>query len=229
MELKIEYPVPYRKILSITGLVGILASLLVGSGEFLVHYAGEAIHSPVPYEFFLSIPSERLPLGQVLIVAGLPLYVIGYIHLFLALVPGSRRLAAAVFLIGIYAFMIGGIWVGSRAFLGSLVQLFAVHQETALYAEVLRHYRLLLENLVQVLRILVLVNSGVFVFAILRFRTLYPRWMVLFNPTFLLLFVFLLFFKVPAIGNYLAPTAMNVAHLILFSVSLLALRTSQEK
>lgn len=77
---------------------------------------------------------------------------------------------------------------------------------------------------VQVLRVLVLAISVCFVWAILRGGTLYPKWMALFNPITLLLLVFFLFFCVPAVGKYLAPTAMNVAHLMLFSASLIALK-----
>ncbi|MBZ0112060.1 MAG: hypothetical protein K8J08_06345 [Thermoanaerobaculia bacterium] len=224
MKLEILYPNPYRKYLHLTGVIGVLASLVVGAGEFLVHFAGNAIHSPVAYSFFHSVPAARLPMGHFLLVAGLPLYVIGYMHLFLALAPGSRRLASAVFVIGIYSFMIGGIWVGSRAFLGSLIQLLDGQIETTLMQQILASYEQLIESLVQVLRVLVLANSTLIVYTILRTRTLYPRWMAFFNPIFLLVLVFLSYFLLPTIGDFLVPTAMNVAHLVMFSISLVALR-----
>jgi hypothetical protein len=75
-----------------------------------------------------------------------------------------------------------------------------------------------------VLRVLILVISAVLVFTILRRPTLYPRWMAWFNPFGLLVVVFLLFLYVPAVGNYLMPTAMNVAHAVMFGASLWALR-----
>ncbi len=224
MDFIVSYPVPYRKYLLLTGFIGLLASILVGAGEFLVHYAGGAMHDSVPYAFFQAVPAWRLPVGHYLMIAGLPLYFIGYMHLFLALQPGSRPLASGVFVLGVFSFAIGGIWVGSRAFMGSLVQILQEHPDPSVLALIIQSYDLLLENLVQILRVLVFANSVVFAVAILRSRTLYPRWMALFNPIALLLVVFLLFLKVPTIGDYLVPTAMNVAHFVMFSVSLLALR-----
>ena len=71
------------------------------------------------------------------------------------------------------------------------------------------------------LRIGVLGLSGIFVWLVASGQTGYPRWFAAFNPILLVLASFLIYFIVPAIGGYLMPIAMNVAHFILFSVSLL--------
>lgn len=222
--LRLDFPKPYRRWLLVTGWLGLLASLIVGWGEFLVHYAGEAMHGSTSFDFFHSIPSHRLPFGHFLMVAGLPLYLVGYVHLFLALQPGSRRLATAVWGLGSASFMIGGIWAGSRAFLGVLVQELPRIADPVAMELVVTSYGTLLESLVQVLRLLVLVNSALLVFTILRRPTLYPRWMAWFNPIGLLIIVFLLFLYAPVVGNYLIPSAMNVAHALMFGASLWALR-----
>ncbi len=142
----------------------------------------------------------------------------------LALQAGSRRLATAVWVLGGAAFMIGGIWVGSRAFLGTLVQELPRLAEPAVLELVVGTYETLIESLVQVLRVLVLLNSALLVYTILRRPTLYPRWMAWFNPIGLLVVVFLLFLYLPALGDLLIPSAMNVARLVMFSASLWALR-----
>ncbi len=219
--------ISYWRCLIVTGWIGILASLIVGGGEFLVHYAGEALHDGVPYRFFESVPAGRLPLGHFLMVAGLPLYPIGYVHLFLALLPGSRRLATTVLVLGAASFMIGGVWAGSRGFLGTMVLDLTRASEPAALALLLEQYDFLIERLVQVLRVLVLANSAVFVFTIVRRPTLYPRWMAWFNPIGLLVLVFLLFLYLPVVGNFLVPTAMNVAHFMMFNASLWAVSRRQ--
>ena len=224
MKLLFASSTEHRKLLYLSGWIGWLASLVVGAGEFLVHYAPGVLHGGEPYAFFVVISPGHLVVGHYLIILGLPFYALGYAHLFLALRPGSRKLALSVFMLGVASFAIGGVWVGSRAFLGSVVQVLTTEGAPVALSRILASYDLLLENLVQILRILVLVNSALFVVAVLRFRTLYPRWMAAFNPALLLAIVFLLFFKVPAVGDYLAPTAMNVAHGVLFSASLWALR-----
>ncbi len=226
MKISFSSSAEHRKFLFLSGLIGLAASLVVGTGEFLVHYAGDAMHGGAPYAFFQAIAPGRLVVGQALIILGLPFYAVGYAHLFLALRPGSRKLAVAVFLLGVASFSIGGVWVGSRAFLGSVVQILADQSAPATLARLLERYDLLLENLVQILRLLVVANSALFAVAVLRFRTLYPRWMAAFNPAVLLAIVFLLFFQWPAVGDFLAPTAMNVAHFAMFTASLLALRRS---
>ena len=44
------------------GYLGLLASVMVGIGEFMVHYTPE--QSDVPFGYFLSIPESRLTLGH---------------------------------------------------------------------------------------------------------------------------------------------------------------------
>lgn len=84
-----------------------------------------------------------------------------------------------------------------------------------------------METLVQLLRVIVLAISIIFVTAILKGNTLYPKWMAWFNPVLILATVFLLFFLMPSIGNFIAPTAMNVTHVVVFSASLFALKNKQ--
>ena len=229
MDFLKQYFEPYKKYLYTTGFIGLLASLIVGTGEFLVHYSSGGYSSEVSFGFFNFVPESRLAVGHYLIILGLPLYLIGYIHIFLALQTGSRKLATAVFVLGVFAFMIGGVWVGSRGFLGSVVHTLQGQENKILYDEIVGNYNFYMENLVQILRVLVLLLSGTFVFAILKYKTLYPKWMAAFNPFLILAIVFLLFLFVPAIGNFLIPTAMNVAHFVLFSVSLFALSRTLNK
>ena len=143
-----------------------------------------------------------------------------------ALKPGSENLAKAVLTLGIFAFVIGGIWVGSRAHLGVMVQALNEANVPELHDRLIASYELHMENLVQILRVVILLTSVCFVWAILKGGTLYPKWMAFFNPILLLIIVFALFFFVRPIGQYLAPTAMNVAHFGLFTASIIALKKS---
>lgn len=213
-----------RRQLLLFGYLGLAATLLVGLGECLVHLNTAPPEDGVPYSYFLGIPKETLTLGNYLIVPFIALYIFGYYHFYLALRPGSEKLARAVLVLGIFAFVIGGVWVSSRAHFGTTLQLLEEAGNAGLREGIVASYEKHVEVWVQVLRVLVLAISVCFVWAVLRGGTLYPKWMALFNPITLLLFVFFLFFCVPAIGKYLAPTAMNAAHLILFSASLFALK-----
>ncbi len=205
------------------GWLGFLAAVGVGIGEFLVHFNPGGIDSNEAYDYFLGIAQTRFTIGQYLMIPFIPLYIFGYWHLYLALKPGTANLAKAVLTLGIFAFVIGGIWVGSRAHLGITIQALNEANVPELQGQIINSYTLHVESLVQILRVVILLISACFVWAILKGGTLYPKWMALFNPFFLLVLVFALFFFVRPIGQYLAPTAMNVAHLGLFSASLIAL------
>ena len=194
------------------GWLGLIASIMVGAGEFLVHFNPTGFDSDVPYGYFLGIPPERFTLGQIFMIPFIPLYILGYWHIYLAIKPGSPALAKIILVLGIFAFVIGGVWVGSRAHFGNTIQILNAADADELRQNIIQSYDLLVENLVQILRVVVLLISIFFVWAVLKGGTLYPRWMALFNPIFLLIIVFTLFFLVRPIGQYLAPTAMNVAH-----------------
>lgn len=209
-----------RKIVLISGLLGLLASITVGFGEFLLHYSPTITENVSNYHFFANIPKRNLIYGHFIAVAGTPFYFIGYYHLYRMLGREKSRLAKTVFCLGILAFTVGGFWISSRAFLGTIVQLNG-QIEAGVYQEILDNYTLISESLVNALRVIVLLLSVTFVAAILKTSTHYDRWMALFNPFLLLLLVFAIYFAAPVVGRYIAPIAMNVAHFILFSVSLL--------
>jgi len=212
-----------EKALFTTGLLGLLASLMVGMGEYMIHFNPEGLELDQAYGYFLGIEPARLRQGHYIMVPFIPLYIFGYWHLYLALKPGSKRLATSVLVLGVFAFVIGGIWVGSRAYFGHVVQALQDAQYKEVRTDLILSYEALIESLVQILRILIFLISILFVWAILKGGTLYPKWVAIFNPITLLIIVFALFFFVRPVGQYLAPTAMNVAHLLLFSASLFAL------
>ena len=115
--------------------------------------------------------------------------------------------------------------MGSRAGIALLAQ--ANYAAEGHNSEILRaliqYYILHSESLLQVIRATTLISSAVFIFMVLTGKTLYPRWMALFNPIVLLLLSFLLFAVAPEIGKYTLPIALNVGYFIFFSLSTLQL------
>lgn len=156
-----------------------------------------------------------------MVVFFVPFYIAGYWHFFLAIKPGGNKLAIAILIAGVFAFVIGGMWIASRGMLGFIAKSYAAGEATL---SLLEKYKLLMETLVQALRLIVMLISILFVIAILKRKTLYPRWMAFFNPALILSTVFVLFFLLPSVGNIIAPTAMNVTHITVFTASLLALK-----
>jgi hypothetical protein len=201
------------------GLLGLLGAIMVGIGEFMVHYNPAGFEGE-SFAFFGGVTDSSLAIGHFMMIAFMPFYVFGYLHLYLGLRPGGVKIASAVFALGVFAFMVGGVWVGSRAFMGSLQHLLDTPETLALWNEVVIRYNFFLENLVQALRIFILALSACFIVAIVRGGTIYPRWYAICAPIIPLILIFVSFFVIPSVGKYLVPAAMNVAHVLVFSLSL---------
>jgi len=197
-----------------TGIFGLIASVLVGIGEFLLHYDPLARYAQ-GFMYFKGVSQERASLGHFIGVLGAPLYVVGAWHLNLMLQPASRVWARIVFFVMAYGCIIGAVWIGSRATAALIV---TGAPPEALQSE-LALYELRYENLLTIVRAAVLMVSGIFVWLVLTGRSLYPRWTAALNPILLIMASFLVFWLAPQIGKYLMPIALNVAYFILFSVS----------
>lgn len=212
-----------RKITLITGFLGLFGSVLVGFGEFFLHYSPQVLGHGENYEFFKFVSQDNLITGHFMAVVGVPFYFVGYYHIYKMLESGSRKWAVIVFCLGILSFTLGGFWIASRAFLGTIIHLQS-DIDGAIYQQILDNYTLISESLVQGLRVVIFLLSVFFVIAILKGNTLYRKWMVFFNPFILLVVVISTLFIMPSVGKYLAPIAMNVVHFILFGLSLVNLK-----
>ncbi len=207
-----------KSLLVYSGLVGLLGALLVGGGEFLLQFSPDGGYADPEYRWMASIPVSRLTLGHFLAILSAPLYLVGYWHLGQMLKPGGVRAARLVTLMGGYGFMVGAVWIGQRAFLGVTARAIA---DGSAAPDLLHTMAGLNEPLVNVLRIVMVVVSLIWIVQIARGHTHYPRFMVLFSPAALLAAIFALFFWQPQIGNFTMPTAMNTAHAVLFALSTL--------
>jgi len=208
----------------IAGFVGIFASILVGIGEGLLHGSVESYSTNNPYAFMVHISERRLVLGHFIAVLAVPFYLVGYWHVYKMLTPQGGAFATVITAAACYGFIIGMIWIGSRAMIGSIAHLqdaLGVEQ-AALIDPLVPKYQLLMESLLQVIRITTLLFSVGFVYLVLQGNTLYPTWIVFFNPFVILVLVFLTFFFLPSIGKFIMPIAMNVAQFVFFSASLIA-------
>lgn len=207
------------KLTKTLGYLGLIASVLVGLGEYFLHYSSEMLDHAQDYAFFKFVPLDNLTIGHFLAVIGLPFYFAGYIHIYRMLKSGNEALARTVLAIGFIAFAVGGIWIGSRASIGNIVHLKDTMEATT-YQNLLDHYTSHMEVLVQALRVVIAALSVVFVIAILKGGTYYKKWMAIFNPIVILLLVFSTLFWAKDLAKHLAPIAMNVTHFILFGLSL---------
>jgi len=200
----------------VTGWIGLLAAILVGIGEFLLHYDNLARYTDT-FAFFGGVTRERATIGHFFGVLGAPLYVVGAYHIYLMLRPANETAARIGSLMMAYGCIVGAVWIGSRSAAVELVAAGGISEQLALYE--LRY-----ESLLQVVRVAVLLLSVIFIWLCLTGRSLYPRYMAALNPVLLIILAFILFFTVPDIGKYIMPIALNVAFFVMFSASLFVVK-----
>ena len=204
-----------KKTMIITGLIGLLASSLVGIGEFFLHFDPLARYH-AGYEFFEAVSERRATQGHFIAVLAAPLYLIGVWHICRMLQPASKFWSRIAFFVMSYGFMVGAIWIGSRASAAALV----ASGQAAAITDLFILYDFRYESLLAVIRICALIFSIIYTGLILSGRTTYPRWMALFNPIALIIANFMIYWLAPDIGKYLMPIALNVSFFIIFAISL---------
>ena len=203
-----------NSVIGVTGLIGLLGAVLTGAGEFLLHYDALA-RFDVEYAFLGGISEQRSNVGHFIGVLGAPLYLIGCWHIRLMLKPASDRLSLVAFFVMAYGFVVGLVWIGSRASISALINM---PPEVEL-SYLIGLYEFRYETLLQVIRVAVLILSIIFVALVVRGRSHYPRWMAWLNPILLIVASFAVYAVIPAIGKFLMPIALNVAFFILFLMS----------
>jgi hypothetical protein len=217
----IEFDRHQRKMLIGTGIVATLGALVVGIGEFTFQFSPRGGYEGTDYLYFLDVSRSRLTWGHFIGVLAAPLYLVGYWHIAQMLRPAARWLGATVFALGIYAFIIGDVWLGGRVNLALTVKAREAAPEAAraLFSDLLNEIGAHNEPLINIVRVLVLVVSILMVCGIITGKTPYPRWAIIFSPIVIVVQIFSLYVMLPSIGVYLLPAAMNIAHVIFFAVS----------
>jgi Family of unknown function (DUF6796) len=205
-----------KSVLVLTGLAGLIAAIMVGLGEYLLNFDDLARYSEINYDFMQGTSNSTLSTGHFIGVLSAPLYLIGCWHIYLMLKPAHQKWAMSAFLISAYGFIVGAVWIGSRASIGTLANL----PDTAQIQMLIELYQFRYETLLTVIRITTLVLSLIFIGLVLTGKSHYPRWVAIFNPIILILVSFIVFAVFPAIGKYPLPIALNVAFFIFFIISI---------
>jgi len=213
--------------LLLTGFAGFLAALLVGIGEFTLQFSPLGGYEVEGYGYFANVAKDKLTIGHFFSTLAAPLYILGYWHLGQMFIRGGSKIHGWIItLLGGYAFMVGNAWLGGRIYLALTAHEIAETTDTSVIAQLqglLSDFGMHNEPLVNALRLAMVVVSVLWVWRIVIGKTLYPRWVALFSPALILASIFTTYFIGLNIGVWLLPAAMNVVHLIVFSISLYAL------
>ncbi len=196
-------------------LLGVLGSILVGIGEYLLHYLPEDPGGEV--SMLEHVPLTRAIKGHFFVVFSTPLYFTVYYGLRDFFKKTRPILANTIFILGVLAFSIGGVWVSSRYFGAEVLQR---SQGTANHAFYLQSYEDHYQTLVWALHIIVALLSTVYVTLILKNNQGLPKWLAIFNSIVLLIIIISSLFWFKPLGVQIAPIAMNITLLIFYSLIL---------
>ena len=205
-------------------VIGLIASIIVGIGEYLLHYLPAGPGGEV--SMLQDVPLARASIGHFLVVFGAPLYFAGYYGLKNIFMETNPLLARLLFIAGVLSFSIGGVWVSSRYFAAEVLQRSVGTEDHEFYMQSYEdHYQIL----VWALRLLVAVVSVIYVTLILKNKQGLPKWLAIFNPIILLILIISSLFWFKPLGNHIAPIAMNVTHFIFFGLLFLQLKKRSTK
>ena len=197
-------------------LLGLLGAIIVGIGEYLLHFLPEGPGGEIA--MLENVPIQRASKGHFFSVIGVPLYFAGYFGLRAFFSKTSFRLANILFVLGILAFWIGGVWISSRYFAAEVLQ---KSKGTSNHEFFLQSYQDHYQILVWALRVIVAALSVVYIWLILTNKQGLPKWLAILNPIVLLIIVISSLVWLPPLGVHIAPIAMNVTHFFFFGLILL--------
>jgi len=192
---------------------GILGSVLTGIGEYLLHFLPEGPGGEVA--MLEDVPIKRASNGHFFAIIGAPLYFAGYYGLKEFFKRSNVTLANLLFILGVLAFFIGGIWISSR-YLGAVI--LQKSSGTPNHEYFLQQYEDHYQILVWSLRVLVLGLSIVYVMLIMKNKQGLPKWLAIINPIVLLIIIISSLVWFNPLGIHIAPIAMNVTHFIFFGL-----------
>ena len=198
--------------------LGLLASILVGIGEFLIHFLPEGPTGEI--SMLYDVPLKRASKGHFFAVYAAPLYFAGYYGLMRFFKSTNQFLATLLFILGVLSFAYGGVYVTSRYFAAEVFQRSMNTPDFEFYlASYEKHY----QSTVWALRVAILAVSVVYGMLVVKNNFGMPKWLAIFNPIVLLGLVISTLAWAKPIGVYIAPIAMNVTHFIFFGIVLFQL------
>lgn len=207
-----------KKKLLLTGLIGILGSLLMYAGDMLLYFSTDPIFD---YRKILStIPQQRLLLGGLLGPLSAFFYFIGFYHLSLAIKPiySKRRIAFWGSLCLSMTF--GAAYHSHFSHLGYMASLNFQQGFDLIYNNISYYFIGVFVPM--------LIASLIMIEAILSNKTYYPKWMICFMPG-ILIFVGEPFKHLPQPYYVLISGGWyNLMYILLLSVSITVLINKKE-
>jgi hypothetical protein len=202
------------------GVIAVTAAALAMTADLILQYTSNRQHLMSRESLYLlDVSPRRLLVG--LGVVAILIEIIGFWPVYRALRPADRRYALPFFLVNAFGAMLGAAFHGTFVFVGLTLQLLSklIGPASQGVADLLASFNAARVGLAIPAIAAIVIGSLQYAFTVAFRRTLYPRWMAVWNPLTFLVLTTLVTLAAPASGLVLAPTALNLSHLLFFSAS----------
>lgn len=213
----------YNKKVLYFGIVGIVGVFLTIISDFLLIGRPNSAYSFLwlGTESMADISQWRITAGALFGVFVLPFQLAGLIPMYYGIKPSGKVLPFAVLIICAHAITMGVAFHVSYAYIGSGWKLYyEIGIGDKIVEALMNRYEFYWKIIIFIMFAELFSSSAIFAFLILRGKTLYPKWMSIFNPFFVLIILFPIIFSLPhPVGGYIAPAFFNIATLAFFCIS----------
>ena len=204
------------------GVIAILAALLAIVADLALQYTSNTEHLLSKQALYLlDVSPDRLLLGHYLGVAAILIETFGFWQIYRALQPAGERYALPFFLISAFGAMLGAAYHATFIFVGLTLQAQSgtAGASNQAFAGLLASFATARIGLA-IPAILGIVLSLLWYVFVVGFKpSAYPRWMAICNPLVFLLLIVVITIGIPSSALILAPTALNLSHLMFFICS----------
>lgn len=210
-------------VILIAGLVGIIGAFLTYMSDMLL------LGRPVSSLSFLKLGTEsmadlsnwRITLGSIIGIIFLPFQITGLLTVHQGLKPASRFLRYLVLSLSAHALIMGVAFHSSYAYIGSGWKLYYNIGSDNIYAiDIVKKFNYYWTVIVTIILVEVILSSILYTFIIITKKTIYPKWMSLLSPIFILIFITPIILIIPApIGGYIAPGFFNLGTMLFLILS----------
>jgi hypothetical protein len=211
------------KFVLIMGLIGIIGVLLTIISDFIL------IGRPSSSNAFFKLGTEsmadlsqwRITVGAFLGIIVIPIQIVGLTTIYYGLKSAGKIKAIIIVLTTAHTLMMAVAFHTSYAFIASGWNLYYELGTRDLIAEkMINRFGYYWKIIIIIMSVELILSSAYFVFLILRGNTLYPKWMALFSPLCVLVYMYPVVLIAPKpIGGFIAPAFLNLATLVFFILS----------
>ncbi len=192
--------------------IGIVAAVLGCIADILLLYHPDGNYHLGDYQFFNGISKERIIWGYYLGILFIGFELLGFREICKALYPNHPSKAKLFLGALAFLFLLGIVYHAVVTFLGVIVK--TSEQDL----DILETYRLLYQPLEILMGTCLVFITLLLSIRIWKGKTLFPKWVIAFNPAFIYALLILLYVALPLIGNVLIVAGFNLSNGIFIAI-----------